>query len=339
MIKYFKSDNYNFKFDTENGLFVRYGKTLEDDPSYSPFGPEIIDCEVSSICHGSAKTGPCQFCYKSNTAIGKNMSYETFVKLFNKLPKETLTQVAFGVGDIDGNEHLWNIMQYCRKNNVIPNITINGSRMTPKYYNLLSALCGAVAISNYDKDTCYNAVYELTKRGMKQVNIHMLSCQELYQDCIDVMLDMKRDKRLKDMNAVVFLALKPKGKRNIFTPLTKQLFKNIVDYAISSKINFGFDSCSSHSFLDAAKDRDNIKQLKMMVEPCESSLFSGFISVDAEFFPCSFGPGVGEWKEGINLLEINDFVKDVWNHPKLVKYRNMSLAKDRKCLLYDMELK
>jgi len=49
-----------------------------------------------------------------------------------------------------------------------------------------------------------------------------------------------------------------------------------------------------------------------MSEPCESTLFSGYISVDAMFYPCSFAEGVGEWCEGIDVINSNDFVKDVW---------------------------
>ena len=51
MIKRFKSPNYNFVFNMEDGFFARWGKNKEDDPEYSEFGNEILDIEVSTICH------------------------------------------------------------------------------------------------------------------------------------------------------------------------------------------------------------------------------------------------------------------------------------------------
>ena len=93
-------------------------------------------------------------CYKSNTSQGKNMSLETFKKIFHKIPLN-LTQIAFGIGDIDANPDLWKIMEYCRNNNynqVVPNITINGKRLTDEHIGMLAELCGAVAVSRYNPD-------------------------------------------------------------------------------------------------------------------------------------------------------------------------------------------
>ena len=142
-IRKVRSPGYNYNFSTKTGYFERWGKTKQDDPDYSPNGPEIIDCEISTICNQG-----CKFCYKGNTSKGENMSLETFKKLFSKFPKDFLpTQIAFGIGSIDSNPDTFPIMQYCRDNGVIPNITINGSGMTPELYDKLVAVCGAVAIS------------------------------------------------------------------------------------------------------------------------------------------------------------------------------------------------
>ena len=99
----------------------------------SVFGPEIADIEISTICHGIPPVGmdkpvPCKFCYKSNSGRGENMSLDTFKQIFHKFPR-SLTQIAFGIGDIDSNPDLWNIMRYCRDNNyqfIVPNVTVNG---------------------------------------------------------------------------------------------------------------------------------------------------------------------------------------------------------------------
>jgi len=85
VLKKFRSTEYNFTFDTVSGFFARWGKNKEDDPSYSPYGPEILDIEVSTICHG-INGKPCVHCYKSNTGVGKNMTLETFKTILDKMP-------------------------------------------------------------------------------------------------------------------------------------------------------------------------------------------------------------------------------------------------------------
>ncbi len=161
--KILASDTFNYVFDKTNGFTATWGKTEEDDPEYSPFGPTLLDIELSTICHKG-----CSFCYKSNNKNGKNMSFETFKILFSKFPK-VLTQIAFGIGSIDVNPDLFPIIEYCRENGIIPNLTINGERMSPRLYDRLAKTCGAVACSLYDFDTCYTAVGELTSRiGSKQ---------------------------------------------------------------------------------------------------------------------------------------------------------------------------
>lgn len=336
MLKTLKSSNYNYLFNLVTGSFARWGKNQEDDPEYCPFGSEIMDIEVSTKCSKG-----CSFCYKSNTVNGKSMTFDTFKNMFDKFPK-MLTQIAFGIGDIDSNPDLWKIMKYCRNNKVIPNITINGERMTSEYYDKLVELCGAVAISHYNNETCYNAVQELNKRGMKQVNIHKLLSCETRQSCFKLMKDTKTDERLKGLNAIVFLWLKPKGNRNHLHQIKSlDQYKEIVDYAFDNDVRIGFDSCSASSFTKIIKDRSNFKELNQMVESCESTLFSYYINVDGIGFPCSFAEGEGF--KGIDLKSIKNF-KEVWYHPETFNFRlKLINGKDcnncRQCPIFNLEIK
>ena len=36
MIKQFRSENYNYNFDMDTGVFARWGKKWIDDPQFSP---------------------------------------------------------------------------------------------------------------------------------------------------------------------------------------------------------------------------------------------------------------------------------------------------------------
>lgn len=338
--KFVRSEHYNYNFDRENGFFIRWGKTLEDEPRYSFIGPEILDLEISNICHRG-----CPFCYKSNTKNGKNMSFGTFKKIFHKFPR-TLTQVAFGIGSIDANPDLWKIMEYCRSNDynkVVPNITINGDNLTDEYASNLVKLCGAVSVSRYDPDTCYNAVKKLTDLGLKQTNIHQLVSLDTLKDCYQVIDDWENDKRLSKLNAIVFLLMKPKGKRNRLHQLTDiNKYKELINYALDEGAPIGFDSCSASSFLNCVRDRDNYKQLETVAESCESTCFSCYVDVNGVTWPCSFCEDL-DGISGINLLDIKDFMKEVWYGEPYVEFRkkllsSCSITGCRECPAFNLKM-
>jgi MoaA/NifB/PqqE/SkfB family radical SAM enzyme len=257
------------------------------------------------------------------------MTLDEFKKIFHKIP-QNLTQIAFGIGDIDGNPELFDMFKYCRENSynlVIPNVTINGKNISKEHYDNLSKLCGAVAVSMYDKDNCYNSVFELTSRGLKQVNIHMLLSEETYDDCFQVINDKLTDKRLEKLNAIVFLMLKPKGDRNTYNSIKSiEKYSKLVNYAIEKNVQIGMDSCSGPSVLKSLNNIDT-----RSIEPCESGLFSLYINAFGEAFPCSFTEGTKGWKKGINILQIEDFISDVWNSNKILKWRKTLLGSTKNC--------
>lgn len=330
--KILTSPNYNYYFNKNSGFFARWGKNKDDDPDYSPYGPEIADIEISTICHG-VNNAPCHFCYKSNVGFGHNMSLETFKEIFHKFPK-TLTQIAFGIGDIDANPDLWDILSYCRNNDynqVVPNITINGSRLTMAAVDHLQALCGAVAVSRYSPPgICYDAVQRLTGAGMRQVNIHQMISEETYDSCIQALYDIKEDVRLQKLNAIVFLGLKPCGRGKNQGPVRDvQKWVKLVNLAMELEIPFGFDSCSAPKFLAAIHPDNNDKfdinkysEYYQYAEPCESMLFSIYVNADGIVTPCSF---MEKHIEGIDLKKVTDFNKEVWNSSSMIHWRSILL--------------
>ena len=332
MIKKVRTKSYNYDFHFDTGLFIRWRKTLEDDPSFSPLGPELLDVEVSTICSG-IDGKPCPWCYKSNTPKGENMSFNTFKEIFHKIPKN-LTQIAFGIGDIDSNPDLFKIFNYCRNNDynkVVPNVTVNGWNITEEHADNLASVCGAVAVSNYDKDICYEAVQKLTERigiknnPLKQVNIHQLTALETFPTCKQVLRDVKRDPRLNKLNAIIFLAFKSKGRGVNFHGLPEEKFKELVDYGLKHKIPVGMDSCSAFKFLKSVKGHDHYKRLETLVEPCESGLFSFYINVKGTSYFCSFLEEEPDMPD-FNVLKCQDFMKDIWFHPRMVEWRQKLLA-------------
>lgn len=312
--KYCNSKDYNFYFDKNSGLFARWGKTREDDPEMSPFGCEIADIEISTVCSKG-----CKACYKANTSDGINMSIDTFKKVFDNLPK-ILTQIAYGIGNFDANPDLEAILKYTRDNGVIPNITINGEGMTSKGYDMLTKYCGAVAVSMYDYDKCVTALKELRKRGMQQTNIHMIAAEETFTQCIDLITNLKRKGDDEYVNAIVFLCLKPVGRGVNMHPMPKHLFARIVKHANNKNIIIGFDSCSAPLIYDCYD-----KIVQQMIEPCESSLFSIYVNAEGKAYPCSFIEQAWNGKNGIDMTVSLDFVKDVWNSDVFTEFRGKLL--------------
>jgi MoaA/NifB/PqqE/SkfB family radical SAM enzyme len=346
--KQFRSENYNFNLDKKTGEFERWGRTLDDDPDYSPFGPEILDLEISTsvrpeeehlydkdrLVYDEGCRGQCGFCYKSNGKYPTyNMTLGEFKIIFNKLPK-TVGQIAFGILNIGTNPDFFKMMEYASENGVKPNYTCHGLDVTEEYAKRTSELCGAVAVSVYNKSKSYDSIKKYTDAGMTQCNIHYMCAQESYAKAFEIMDDMSRDSRLKKMNAIVFLSLKQKGGGKDFKTLTTEQYRKLVQYALDRGIRFGFDSCGAHRFLDAVKDHPNYNNFKTMAEPCESSCFSSYINARGEYFACSFTEGHKDFPEVINVLEDNDFVKDVWNAKSTNKFRDNLLSKGRHCPLY-----
>jgi len=332
------SPEYNYIFDKETGFFARWGKTKEDDPKMSVFGPEIADIEISTVCNGigtsMATRKPCPWCYKSNTGCGNNMSLETFKKVFHKLPKN-LTQIAFGIGDIDGNPDLWDIMDYCRNNDsntVVPNITVNGMGIDGETARRLASVCGAVSVSRYHyPSVCYDAISKLSNAGLRQVNIHQLLAAETYDSCFELLDDIQNDERLAGLNAVVFLMLKPKGDRNKYTSIgSRAEFSKLIKAAQDMGVAVGMDSCTAPFMLQHAMHHDQ-EDVIPSIEPCESTLFSVYINTDAEMFPCSFTEGTEGWEKGISVVDAEDFIKDVWFHPRTLAWRESLLNSSTGC--------
>ena len=341
MKKVVKGLTYNFVFDCETGFFARWGKTHDDDPLYSPGGPEIADIEISTICSGPFGKR-CTFCYKNDTAlIEKNMSLKTFQTIIEKInPKGFLCQVALGVGDVDANPDLVPILRYCRENKVVPNITVNGARLEEIYEGItyaehIAKYCGAVSVSNYDDNLCFNAIKRFTDLGMKQVNIHQLLSSQTIDKCIDLLDKVLNDSRLEKLNAVVFLSYKNKTKCDSFSLLQDDVkYNELINKAFEKNISIGFDSCGASRFIEAIKGRNNYKDIIDFVEPCESGLFSIYVNTDGYFYPCSFTESIGEWKNGIDIVNCDDFMKDVWFSDRVVEWRNKLLKNNRNCPVY-----
>lgn len=330
-MKIFRSPQYNYVFDGKTGFFARWGETQNDDPVYSPFGPEILDLEISA----GRCAGNCPECYKANgPGNAVHMTMPTFKALLDKFKlgdKYFLTQIAFGITDTGSNPDFWRILEYSRNEGIIPNYTTHGFDVTPGIAQRTKELCGAVAVSYHKHNACLHAVREFIRAGCPQVNIHFI----LYRNSVKrafKLIDAVKD--IDGVNAVVFLRYKPKGRNaGEFAQCTPDQLRSLYNYAVDNGVGIGFDSCNAPYVLRYC---GLSKGQEQFVEPCESGLFSSYINVHGEFFPCSFCEGEPGWETGIPVLDYDNFL-DVWHSDKVKKWRRLLLDNCRECILFDLE--
>lgn len=322
-MKVYKSENYNQVFNPQTGFHSYWGKTLQDNPEYAPH-PAILDMEImSGYCRGN-----CKYCYKDN-GLGKTfkcMSLDTFKALLSKMNLDILTQIAFGICDIQPLTHsMWDIFRYSKEKGIIPNFTTTGIGLTKDMAHVIKEICGAVAVSIISQESI-EAVKLLLDTGMKQVNIHFVVHKDNSNEAFKIV------KLAKDLgvNAVVFLKYKPKGNgKHQFSTITDlEFYKEIVDFAKYKGQPIGFDSCSANLYLASLTEMEREVQT-MFVDPCESGLFSAYINVDGKYFPCSFAEGE---EQGLDVLSYPTFT-DLWNSNEVKEWRNKLLCNGRNCPL------
>jgi hypothetical protein len=295
--------------------------------------PEILDFEIS---YGGDCLGNCPMCYKDNSGPQPtvNLSFEDFKTILDKMPP-LLTQVAFGIMNISTNPDFFKMMEYCRERGIVPNYTCHGLDVTPEIAERTAALCGAVAVSVYDKEKSYNAIKMFTDAGMKQVNIHCMLSEETFGFAKKIVYDIHTDIRLEKLNAIVFLAYKPKGreggKKFFHTIKDPEKYKELIQYCTDLKVNWGCDSCSAPIVLQAFQGTGRYGSVAPFIEPCESSLFSSYISAEGMFFPCSFTEGESGWEQGLDVLHCDNFVQDIWMHPRTIAFRENLIGSCEGC--------
>ena len=294
-------------------------------------------------------------CYKANNLKGVNLSFDDFKTMIDKMPHFTqtvngqaersflLTQVAFGADSkAESNPELFKMMAYCRELGVIPNITV--SDVSDSVIRQLCDVCGAVAVSRYnDKQVCYDIVRKLSEGGLSQPNIHCLLSSQTFDWCMETVRDAAAG-NIPGLNAIVFLSLKKKGRaKKGFDGVIFEQFRDLFLWCFKNNVAIGFDSCSASRFMRLVKNEASIeetirKRYIECCEPCESGLFSFYTGVDGCYYACSFAEGEKGWEQGLSLLNCEDFHKDIWYHPKNVKWRESLIAsgKDgcRKCLIF-----
>lgn len=308
--------DFHSMFNKKNGFQQVWGRTVNDDPTHSPYGPLLFDMEISQSgnCHG------CKWCYKENGNGGPtyNMGLSTFQRIMDRMPP-TLNQIAFGICKVKTNPDFWAILTSCKNDyDIIPNFTIHPEDVSEDVAINVAMLCGAVAVSYHGHEATVEAVSKFVNAGIAQTNVHFVLSEESFDRAVALIQE-----GVDDVNAIVFLAYKNKG-RNVgqfHSIKDPKKYKYLIELCQENHIGMGFDSCTYPIFKAAVGDSPMLQ----FATPCESLRESGYCNVFGQFFPCSFLEGTEDWKVGLDILSCKDFLTDIWNHPKSVEFRNKSI--------------
>ena len=194
--------------------------------------------------------------------------------------------------------------------------------------------------NEYSKSIGYGTVKKFTSLGMDQVNIHIMVSQETLDFVYEVLNDRLNDERLKDMHAIVFLGVKPKGRAaDGYHSLTSEQYAKLVKFCLDNKFTFGFDSCSCNKFQTAIKGMNladgMLNSMTEASEPCESLCMSMYISVNGEMWACSFTEEEPN-QSFIDVTMIDDFISDVWYSDVAIEFRENSIKNNRQCIVFPM---
>lgn len=336
--------HYNCFFDKLTGFNLRFGKTLEEDPTHCELGPEILDLEISvNGCVPVKGSENCKYCYKNNTnKKPTNMTIDTFKQIIAKFPIN-LSQIAFGITGLQTNPDLPKMFEYCRQIGIIPNLTTVGADLNPATKDMICKYAGACAVSCYTgaKELCYKTIKELhdyaseTYNRDLHVNMHIVVSKGNLEHVRDVLKDIA-DNKVPGLKSVVFLRIKPVGRASkIDCVVPAEIYTELVTFCMEHNIGFGFDSCSAASVMKVLTEMGR-PELCSSCERCESSLLSSYINVNGEYCSCSFVENRHDVIKPLNVLDYPTFT-ELWNSEPVKYVRQKTINCETSCPWYNLD--
>ncbi|WP_368490958.1 radical SAM/SPASM domain-containing protein [Clostridium sp. BJN0013] len=300
------SKNYNFYGDTETGVTMRWGSSINTNPEYAPW-PELADISISNHC-----TKGCEFCYKESTENNSFMLLDEYTYVLSSLNSKrwgNVFQVALGGGEPLEHPSFIEIIKETNKKGIVANFTTNGIHLDKTTVKYIKDKVGAVAISvatvnelNLDK------IKLLTDEGIK-ANIHFILDNRSIYEAIDILKGNYND-LFKNINGIIFLTYKPKGRASIDKCLNMdEKFKEFTALTENNMCTarIGFDAC----FVPVLMKYTDVNV--DYIDSCECGFFSVYIDEKLNVTPCSFA---NNQKFSYNLKEYT--METIWQQ----KYEN-----------------
>lgn len=286
-----KEQNFMSFFDENTGYYMRTGilQNGQDtgvDPFMASF-PELLDIGIMGHClHG--KSGRCLSsgveCYQDGLhSQNANMTLEDFASIVEQCAGRTFQFALGGCGDPDEHEHFEEILRLSRETHIVPNFTTSGFGFTEEKARLCAKYCGAVAVSWYRSPYTEEAIRLLLKNNVK-TNIHYVLTKK---SIAEAMQRLQEKSFPQGINAIVFLLHKPVGlgKAENMIRIDNAEFHALIDTIARGDVAYkiGFDSCTVPALLH------NLGTIAPeSLDSCEGARWSGYITSDLKFLPCSF---------------------------------------------------
>jgi MoaA/NifB/PqqE/SkfB family radical SAM enzyme len=275
------SEAYNFLGDTTTGVTMRWGTDIKSSPYFAPW-PELADISISNHCSKG-----CEFCYRDSKADQSFMTVAQYEKVLDELSSSkwgSVFQVALGGGEPLEHPDFIKIIEKTNERGIAANFTTNGANLNESVVNSLKGKIGAVAIStNKIEELPLDKLSLLIKGGIK-TNIHFVLDNKSIYEAIGI-LEGKYNDILKDINGVIFLTYKPRGRASTENCLTiNSELERFIELTDNSKCitRIGFDACFVPLLMKYTEvDVDYI-------DSCECGFFSVYIDEKMNVKPCSF---------------------------------------------------
>lgn len=328
------SKNYNFYGDTETGVTMRWGSSINTNPEYAPW-PELADISISNHC-----TKGCEFCYKGSTENNSFMlldEYDYVLSSLNSKRWGNVFQVALGGGEPLEHPSFIEIIEKTNKKGIIANFTTNGIHLDKTTVKYIKDKVGAAAISVAAiNELKLDKIKLLTEEGIK-ANIHFILDNTSIYEAIDILKGNYND-LLKNVNGIIFLTYKPKGRASMNKCLNidekLEEFTALTEKSMCTA-RIGFDAC----FVPVLMKYTDVNV--DYIDSCECGFFSVYIDEELNVTPCSFA---NNQKFSYNLKKYT--METIWqqkyeNYRKeILKNTCISHCKNKihcrgKCIYYD----
>lgn len=300
--------DYNFIADQESGMTFRWGRTLEENPSFAPV-PELVDISISNHCSKG-----CDYCYRDSKANNSFMSvddYEFILSSLNHPKYGNVFQIALGGGEPLEHPEILKILDSTHKFNIVPNFTTNGQHLTKNIVESIKGKIGAIAVSVNNINDIDNTNTDLVLNNRIRTNIHYLVDGSNIEQAIQI-LKGNFNKKLERFNAIIFLTYKPLGRADIGYVLSKGTYlSEFLDLIDSNKASckIGFDACFVPLLMRFTKTNIDF------IDSCEVGYFSVYIDENLQVAPCSFS-------NNRDCYSLKDFdFYDIWLN-KFDSFRN-----------------
>lgn len=313
--KYFTNGKYELMFNSHTGVEILQGVGDLPDPFWLDL-PSLLDIGIMGSCKNK-----CPFCYQGRKNE-PNMRLSDFKLIIDQVKHHTNQVALGGRGDPNKHESFKEIVEYARENGVVPNYTTSGIDLTNEEVEI-SKLCGAVAVSDYDKSFTYTALNKFMEAGIK-TNIHLIFGAQTFEKCIKILHGYNPWKGLIDidkLNGVIFLLFKPCGSGEQLKELVPNSYQMKVfsSLILQPKTSFkiGMDSCLVNH---VTKNKKLSDFHEMTMSTCEAARMSAYITPDMYMMPCSFAD---RQKFGVPMIKS---IKYIWSKSTVFRMFRKSLS-------------